>query len=124
MSKNTKSPITPIVVDQPVGELPSISPLTFPLVGNLQQAIHKLRDLKSQVIRTKTGDAEQQGLEGFIRNELYNHAAELLGSWVVLQHEFIPLVQGVKGLLSRVAHVQAEEKAELEARRVQSTQPQ
>lgn len=77
----------------------------------MQAALKRLAELSQSKLVTKNSDAEKQGLQEFLRNGLVAHASELLGSWVVCNQEYVPLLHGVGGLLRRIDMVRAEEQA-------------
>lgn len=91
-----ESPETPAapVQQQRVG-------LTGPEMQRIVGAYHRLKELASATIANPRDEAEKAGLLNFVQGALMANAEELFGSWVVLQNEYTPLINGVTGLLRR-----------------------
>lgn len=96
------------VTDQPTSMLRP-QPLTVQQISAMQAALKKLAELGESKIITKNTTAEREGLTDFLRNQLMEHASELLGSWVVCNQEYAPLLNGIHGVLRRVGYIQAEQ---------------
>jgi len=84
-------------------------PLSRETVMVAVNAMRRLRALDSQAIVTKESDMEKQTARALLTNVLVNNPDELLGTWLTMNAEYTPLVQGVAALLRRAVGLNEQE---------------
>jgi hypothetical protein len=100
----------------------SHEPLKVADVVNLQAAYRQLGELLNQSVVTSNRDADVKGITEYLKNTFLAHADEFIGCWITLNREYQPLLMGVRGLLNRIADIDAAEQANIEAHRKSQVQ--
>ncbi len=70
----------------------AVLPLTPDQVNKLGGACHRLAELNGLSVVTPTHEAEKAGLQNFINETFFAHAAEFIGMWFI-SHEYRNLIQ-------------------------------
>ena len=69
------------------------------IVTKMGGALDRLAVLGESKIFTTEQAAEKRGNEQFLQNTLLEHAPELLGAWITVRNQYVPLVRGFATLL-------------------------
>lgn len=107
----------PVSTEQPVettdqaSEQQGPTPLSVNDIHNMQVAMHKIKKLRSQSVVTPNLESEITGLTQFIVKTFLQHADEFVGTWIVMNTEYEPLLQGVRRMFSRIEDINASERA-------------
>lgn len=76
--------------------------MTRQLAQALAVAVRRIDQLSNQSIVTKDTEGELDAARQFVSHTVVQHANELIGTWIAMENEYSPLVQGLTGLLRRV----------------------
>lgn len=79
--------------------------LTEQIVTELGGALERLQALGEAKIFTTEQAAEKRGLEAFVQRALSEHAQELLGAWLTVQKQYVPLVRGFAFLMMNATNL-------------------
>lgn len=101
-------------------EQPTNTDLTVQLAAHLRTIVVQLDKLRDEPIATQHGDAQIKALYEELLTSITPHFGELLEAFMLVKHEYEPLIQGEAIKLRRAQEVNAA----LMARRFQAQQVQ
>ena len=81
-------------------------------LGNAVARWHELRD---NIIKTPTSDAELKGLTEFIATQAVEHIDELIGCWFTIRDEYEPILNLISRVGQRVNSINAQYYARMQA---------
>ena len=79
--------------------------MNYKTLNEMGGALRRIAELQAKKIIEKDDASELRALEAYVQSALRENANELLASWVTVENEFKPLVQGFSSLLGYAAQI-------------------